>query len=274
MEPTTCGRCGGLVERDAWRCPRCQRFAPALFGMRRALLRVFPTEGDRTRPLLLALVAIYLASLLVSQRRGLVANASFFAALSPDIDTLSDCGMLLPARGLPPPEAWRWLSYAFLHGSVLHILFNASALHSLGAYVERHLGSARLITLFVVSAIGGGIACSVFTPDARVVGASGSLFGFNAALIGYGYRRGDTVGAELRGVAWRWLIASFLMTAMIPNISHAAHAGGAVVGGICAYMMKPRRAGERESDAALLGGLVSLAAIGATAIAVAFAALR
>jgi hypothetical protein len=39
-------------------------------------------------------------------------------------------------------------------------------------------------------------------------------------------------------------------------------------------MMKPRRAGERESDAALLGGLVSLAAIGATAIAVAFAALR
>lgn len=273
MEPSTCGRCGGLVQARDPKCPRCGRFAPALLGFRPVLLRIFPTQGDRTRPLLLALVAAFLATMLVSQRRGGLERGSLMSALSPDMRTLFDFGMLVPLDMLDTIEPWRWLTYAFLHGGLLHILFNASALHSLGNHIEQLLGSARLITLFVVSGIGGGLACSLLTPTDFVVGASGSLFGLNAALIAYGYRRGGNVGADIRAVAWRWLIASFLMTAMIPNISHAGHAGGAVAGGIASYLMKPRRAGERESDAALLWGAISLLVIAVCVIAAAHAAL-
>ncbi|MBL8767488.1 MAG: rhomboid family intramembrane serine protease [Planctomycetes bacterium] len=273
MEPSTCGRCGGLIERDASKCPRCGRVAPALFGLRPLLLRVFPVDGDRTRPLLLGLVAVFLATMLVSQRRGGLEGGSLLGALSPDGETLFDFGMLVPVAWLQPIEPWRWLTYAFLHGGLLHILFNASALNALGNHVEHLLGSARMITLFVVSAIGGSLACTVFTPDSPVVGASAALFGFNAALIAYGYRRGGHAGADIRGTAWRWLIASFLMTMMIPNVSHAGHVGGAITGGLGAYVMKPRRAGERESDAALLCGAISVLLIAASVIAAGYAAL-
>ena len=84
---------------------------------------------------------------------------------------------------------WRLLTSAFLHGSILHLVFNMYVLFAFGPTLERILGRWRFIVLFLLSAVGGSVASYVFS-DVRTlsVGASGAIFGLMAALVVAGRR--------------------------------------------------------------------------------------
>ncbi len=64
-------------------------------------------------------------------------------------DPFQPSGEQLAAYGWLSPflaangEPWRLLSCAFLHGGILHLLFNLSMLLALGPALERSLGSVR-----------------------------------------------------------------------------------------------------------------------------------
>ena len=96
---------------------------------------------------------------------------------------LADYGWLSGSR-VAAGEPWRLLSYAFLHGNVLHLLFNLSTLLSVGPALERTLGSVRFLLLYVISALGGGLGtCLLYPPGDPVVGGSGALFGMLGCAI-------------------------------------------------------------------------------------------
>jgi membrane associated rhomboid family serine protease len=79
-------------------------------------------------------------------------------------------------------QYYRLLTAAFLHASVLHILFNMYALYLLGTQLEQILGRARFIALFVLCAIGGNTLSYVMSgKDTLSLGASTAIFGFFAA---------------------------------------------------------------------------------------------
>jgi membrane associated rhomboid family serine protease len=86
-----------------------------------------------------------------------------------------------------PLEIWRWVTYAFLHGGVFHLLFNALAIWMFGSEVEERLGTRRFSALCAVSGIGA--ALSVVLVDralgrsSLVLGSSGIVFGL---LMAYG----------------------------------------------------------------------------------------
>jgi membrane associated rhomboid family serine protease len=81
---------------------------------------------------------------------------------------------------------WSALSYAFLHGSFLHLFFNMLALFMFGPPVEGRLGGARFIRLYVIAALGGAALSLAFAGVSRgvpIVGASAAVFGVMLAFV-------------------------------------------------------------------------------------------
>ena len=140
-----------------------------------------------------------------------------------------DYGMFPPAIAVNG-EYWRLLSSAFLHGSMLHILFNMYVLFVIGQALERILGHVRYSILFIVAALGGAVASYAFSDVLTVsVGASGAIFGLMGALIVAGKRlRWDiTQVLVLLGVN---VVIGFLS----PDVDWRAHFGGLVIGALVA----------------------------------------
>lgn len=139
-------------------------------------------------------------------------------------------------------EWWRLMTSAFLHGSVLHILFNMYVLWVLGPTLESLFGHVRFAVLYLVAALAGGVASYTFGPFNSVsVGASGAIFGLMAALIvtGHHLRRDVTQVIVL-------LVINAVIGFVVPGIDWRAHLGGAVSGAVVAAVLAyaPKRSRE------------------------------
>ena len=128
---------------------------------------------------------------------------------------------------------WRLFTAAFLHGSFLHIAFNMYVLFALGPTLERILGHYRYLTLYVLAAIGGGVASYVFSdPNTVSVGASGAIFGLMGALV--------VAGRRLRYDVTQVLVLLGINIAIgfiSPGTDWRAHLGGLVTGSLVAAIM-------------------------------------
>ena len=82
---------------------------------------------------------------------------------------------------------WQLVTYAFLHGGLMHLAFNMFALYMFGSAVERVFGTRRFATYYLVSVIAAGLTQLVFSAVTGTfyptVGASGGVFG---VLLAYG----------------------------------------------------------------------------------------
>lgn len=131
-------------------------------------------------------------------------------------------------------QYWRLLTYAFLHGGVIHILFNSYALIQVARLAEEVYGSAKFICLYLIAAVAGGFG--VFFSNSGIVGASGAIFGLIGAMAVYGYRRGDTWGSNLKSYMVQWLIYGAIIS-FLPGISLAGHFWGLVGGAVMAWFL-------------------------------------
>ena len=86
-----------------------------------------------------------------------------------------------------PFEIWRWATYAFLHGGVFHLLFNALAIWMFGSEIEERLGTRRFKIFCVVTGVGAALSVilvdRLLGRESVVLGASGVVFGL---LMAYG----------------------------------------------------------------------------------------
>lgn len=82
---------------------------------------------------------------------------------------------------------WQLLTYAFLHGSVMHIAFNMYGLWLFGSEMENLLGRGTFLKLYfssVITAAAMQLLVTNFTGSVYpTVGASGGVFGI---LLAYG----------------------------------------------------------------------------------------
>ena len=130
----------------------------------------------------------------------------------------------------------------FLHGSVLHLALNVLLLWQVGPLLERAIGSARFLPLYLVSGIVASASSAIwgrFFGETVSVGASGALCGLVAAAIVVGVRT-EGWKSELTVGMGRWLgliVLVGLIRAFRPGIAqidNAAHIGGAIAGAIIA----------------------------------------
>jgi membrane associated rhomboid family serine protease len=154
----------------------------------------------------------------------------------------------MPALGRAEP--WRFLTAAFLHGPIYHILFNMYALWVVGSYLEPLLGRARYAALYLASALGGSVgfqllASPSLTPGSSwltfSVGASGAVFGLFGALLVLNRH----LGRSSAGIA-AVIVINGVLGFVLPGIAWQAHLGGAVTGAACAAILAATSAPERR----------------------------
>ncbi len=146
----------------------------------------------------------------------------------------------LTQRGVAAGEYWRMLTATLLHGSVLHAAVNLYVLWRLGDLVERVFGPERTLILYVLAAVGGSGVSLVFLGDHASVGASGAIWGLMAAQLVLGVAAAGKLPGDLRqrmrSAAGQNLILNLLIS-FAPGIDWGAHLGGALVGGVWAWVL-------------------------------------
>lgn len=156
------------------------------------------------------------------------------------VHNLAAYGWLTPALAAAG-EPWRLLSHAFLHGGVVHLLFNLAMLLGIGPQLERSLGSLRFAVLYAIAALGGGLAvCLWYAPGQPVVGGSGALFGMLGAAVAINMRSGRHLLAFLEFEGPRRLlgmiVANLVIGLVLPFVSNTAHIGGLLAGFVATFL--------------------------------------
>src|SRR6185436_12371087 len=99
-----------------------------------------------------------------------------------DVGTLFAVGGMNTMAVLEGGEWYRILSAALLHADAFHLVLNGLALGLAGYLLESLLGSAWLLGLFFIGAIGGSsMGLFVNPPNVVSVGASGAVMALLAA---------------------------------------------------------------------------------------------
>ncbi|WP_106850214.1 rhomboid family intramembrane serine protease [Blastococcus sp. Marseille-P5729] len=128
-------------------------------------------------------------------------------------------------------EVWRMGSSTFLHYGLTHVAVNMISLFIIGRDIEQVLGKWRYLLVYLLAGLGGSVAVLLFTPNAVVAGASGSVFGLLGAA-GVIMLRNKQNMQPLIGILVLNAVISFM-----PGISLAAHLGGLLVGAALTFLL-------------------------------------
>jgi rhomboid protease GluP len=233
--PQLCPACRTLVGAGAKRCHQCG--ASMTFSMAaasRSLERLMPMTSPVTYGILTISCLLFVVSLLVTMRDGglQAPSGGLFGIFS--FGSINGRVLLRLGESLPLPydlmQPWRFVTAIFLHGSILHIVFNMWVLMDIGPQIEEQYGSGRYMFIYVLAGVGGFLLSSA-SPGGHVsVGGSGSLLGLIGVLLATTIGRRSAGSQMLRGQLIRWLIYIAIWGLVVPGIDNWAHAGGLATG--------------------------------------------
>lgn len=157
------------------------------------------------------------------------------------------------ARSGPPFELWQLLTYSFLHGGLLHLMFNLLGLYTFGRDVERLFGSVWYLEYYLVSVAVAALAHLVLTAwmgatPYPTVGASGGVYGLLLAYGVYFPRRTlillfppIPLPARVFVVLFAALELYFGVTGTVSGVAHFAHLGGMLGGWLMIRLRRRQR---------------------------------
>jgi membrane associated rhomboid family serine protease len=139
-------------------------------------------------------------------------------------------------------QYYRLITSAFLPGTgslgILDIAFNLWALLVVGPALERALGWARYLAVYLASALGGAVLYYLLAaPNQPALGASGAIFG----LFGAWFVLSRRLGLDSRQVVFL-IVLNLGISFAVPFIAWQAHVGGLIAGTAltAAYAYAPR----------------------------------
>jgi rhomboid protease GluP len=245
-----CASCGSLVGVNDDRCYTCGRRNPGLWGYA-PVLRAFANSTSFVDLIVAACSILYVTTLVVTVALGgdVMGRGGLFNLLAPH-PTVSEA---FGASGAIPLFGygmwWTPLSAGWLHGSVLHILFNMLWIRQLGPVVGDIYGAARMVIIYTIAGIAGFVLSSLagyylggmplFLRGAMLtLGASAPIFGLLGALVHYGRRGGSSL---VGGQAMQYAVILFVYGLLWPGggIDNYAHAGGFLGGYIASLWLDP-----------------------------------
>lgn len=191
-----------------------------------------------TRNLLIANIAVFLLQLLLKDSTSFALTQHFALwPWGPDVSGETSQGVVTVGFHI-----WQLVTYAFLHGSFQHILFNMLGLYMFGGTIERAFG-ARQFTIYyftcaVVAAVAQLLVVQYFTHGFYpTIGASGAIFGVLLAFgMLYPHQKVIMLYLPIPMPAWLFVILYaalelFLgVTGTQAGVAHFAHLGGMLGG--------------------------------------------
>jgi rhomboid protease GluP len=173
-----------------------------------------------------------------------------FSFLSPGYKSsfLFGASGVLPVFGFG--RWWTFLSAGWLHGGLLHILFNMMWVRNLAPGTADIYGAGRMIIIYTISSVAGFILSTLMGAyfywlpwplrgaAGITVGASAPIFGLLGALV-YSSKRGASsmVGRQ----AWSFAVILFIFGLFFPGVDNYAHAGGFIGGYAVAKWLDPMK---------------------------------
>ena len=238
-----CTSCGSLVGVRDEHCLGCGRRNPGMWGFA-PLLRSLGNDLGFVTLVVWGCGALYLISLLLSGRN--IGMSGGLSILSPSIQSV----FLLGASGAAPVfdfgRWWTVISAGWLHGNLLHVVFNMMWVRDLGPATADVYGAGRMVIIYTVAGIFGFLLSSVaavYLPPLPLLrgaqftlGASASIFGLLGALVHYGRRTGSHL---VRSQAIRYAVILGVFGLIFPGIDNFAHAGGFLGGYLSARALDP-----------------------------------
>ncbi len=157
---------------------------------------------------------------------------------------------VLPSEIAVLPDGFSLVTYAFLHGDVMHLVGNMLFLWVFGDNVEDAMGHVRFAFFYAACAVAGGLAYVWAFPgsDAPLIGASGAVSGVVAAYL----MLHPKVKLWVLAFAWlplqlraQWLLGAWvllqfysLFTQSGGAIAWIAHVGGLFAGAILIVVLR------------------------------------
>jgi membrane associated rhomboid family serine protease len=152
-----------------------------------------------------------------------------------------------PLQGIAAGQWYRLVTSAFLPPATglgglgfLDIVFNLWALIAVGPALEQLLGRVRFLAVYLLSAIGGGVAFFLLAPQNEIaLGASGAIFG----LFGAWFVVARKLRLDIRGIVVIIAINLAFSFFYRSTIAWQDHVGGLIVGALTtlAFAYAPRR---------------------------------
>ena len=226
-----CPQCRALVPRAASRCTECDASLAGVRapGVTRLVSNLIPGTTATTFFVLLTNALLFAVVLLLPVRLDTYAPGSTLSRLFGfDALSLIRYGSGYAGLTIPLHEWWRIVTPVFLHGGLLHFIFNSMALVQLGPLVEDEYGTERLAAIYVLCGIAGSAASQVLR-HSHTVGASGALCGLLGLLLVHGWRIGGAYGQRLKSVMMQNVVLMIGMS-LLPSIDWMNHLGGFAMG--------------------------------------------
>lgn len=257
-----CPTCGSLVGVRDDKCYMCGRANPGLWGFAPLLRRLGADLGFV--PIVIGGSAVLYVLTLLASGPGVQVYRGGISFLAPSRPALRLFGMSGAVPVFLDGFWWTLLTASWLHGDLLHIVFNMMWIRQLGPATAELIGPSRTVIVYVVAGICGFLLSSVRgTPF--TLGASASLFGLFGVLLHYGRKSGSS---WIRDEAMRYAVPLFIFGLIMPGIDNFAHAGGFVGGYAASAVMNPLK---RETGNHLI---VALGCLAATFIAIVYSVVH
>ena len=139
-------------------------------------------------------------------------------------------------------EIWRIITPIFLHADIYHLVTNLFGILVFGSIVEKKLGTANFLIIYIFSGTFGNILSFYFSPFTGV-GSSGSVFGILACLVLYFYvnkNKFGNIGKEYLISITTIIIISLFFGFISTGIDNAAHLGGMLAGFVISLVLITR----------------------------------
>ena len=253
-----CPNCRRLISRSEDKCPHCGLGKPGSWLKNNRLTASFSHPDQLLQTIIYVNIGMFILSILLNPGRTNF-NINPFGFLSPSNQSL----LLLGSTGTIPilqlNRWWTLISANYLHGGLLHILFNMMALRQVGHLVVHEYGGSRM---FAIYTIGGvlGFFVSFLAGVPFTIGASAALCSLIGALLYYGKSRGGVYGQAVYKQIGSWAVFIFIFGLIVPGINNWGHGGGMLAGAVLAYLLGYRER-KRETPGhrtlALACGLVT-----------------
>ena len=258
-----CTSCGVLVGVNDATCYNCGRHNPGLWGWAPAV-RSLGSDLGFTPFIIGSCSAIYVLSWALS-------GAQFGGMLAPSIRVQDFLGM---SGARPVFAEGRWLTLltaGWLHGDVMHIVFNMLGVWWLLPSVAELYGAGRTVIIYTLAGVSGFFLSSAigwylpglpFFGAYNTLGASASIFGLIGAAAYYGRRTGSQLASNQ---AWSYATSMFVYSFILGGgrVDNAAHVGGFVGGYFAGRLLDPLK--HERIDHLIIAVACLLASVGAIA---------
>jgi membrane associated rhomboid family serine protease len=197
-----------------YQCPSCASDStPVIKGINRNQFIPSQKNTQVTKFLSISLLVVYVFQFLLGD--DLIAN---FALFAPSVTN---------------GQWWLLITAGFLHGSIIHLLFNVYILWVLGSQLENIVGKVKFIIIYFGSLLGGSLASYLFSPfGSYSIGASGAIFGLMGAMLVVGRKRNLDISQITTLVAIN-VVIGFVLS----GIDWRAHLGGLAAGAFITWVL-------------------------------------